>query len=121
MSAESGIKSILVVEDEPAVVVLLKEILSIRFPGCEVYTGTNGVQGFELYSKFQPDVVISDLDMPKMNGMEMAKRIKTINPNAIIIFTSACPGNIGARRDELDIFLKKPFNLNQLFEIITSL
>lgn len=55
----------------------------------ELYTANNGVVGLELFNKYQPDIVVSDIKMPKMNGLEMVRSIKEINPDVKVIFTTA--------------------------------
>lgn len=54
-----------------------------------LYTAKNGVDGLELYKKHKPDIIITDIRMPKMDGIEMATEIKEIDDSANIIFTSA--------------------------------
>jgi len=54
-----------------------------------LYTADNGFDGLELYKKYKPDIVVTDIRMPKMDGIEMATNIKDINENANIVFTSA--------------------------------
>ena len=49
----------------------------------------NGNEGIALYSEFSPDIVISDIQMPGMNGLEMIRKIKEINPEAKTIITTA--------------------------------
>ncbi len=55
----------------------------------ELFTASNGAEGLELYKEFRPDIVISDIKMPVMDGIDMAKAIVAINDEAHIIFTSA--------------------------------
>ena len=55
----------------------------------ELYLAKNGQDGLEKYKQYKPDIVISDIKMPVMNGIEMAKLIKQIQPNQHIIFTTA--------------------------------
>lgn len=55
----------------------------------EVYQSTNGIEGLKSYKENQPDIVITDLDMPGMNGHKMVQEIKKENPNAHIIIYSA--------------------------------
>ncbi|MDD2789576.1 MAG: diguanylate cyclase [Sulfurimonas sp.] len=55
----------------------------------ELYTAKNGEEGLALYKKHLPDIVISDIKMPIMSGVEMVKAIREINLHAYIIFTTA--------------------------------
>jgi len=77
----------LYVEDDE----LIREsfLLMIKRYFKEVFVAENGEEGLELYKKYKPDIIISDIRMPKMNGIEMAKKIKESNPDAYIIFITA--------------------------------
>lgn len=55
----------------------------------EVYGAGDGEEGLALYQKVQPDIVVSDIRMPRKNGLEMAKAIKRLQPEARIILTTA--------------------------------
>jgi len=54
-----------------------------------VFIAEDGLEGLKLYKKHKPEIIISDIKMPKMDGIEMAKAIKKIDENADIIFTTA--------------------------------
>jgi len=55
----------------------------------KILIAENGKIGLELYKNYNPDIVISDIRMPVMDGIEMVKNIKQINPNALVIFITA--------------------------------
>ena len=55
----------------------------------ELFIAKNGKEGLEIYKEKRPDIIISDIRMPEMDGIEMAKKIKEINPKAYIIFITA--------------------------------
>ncbi|MCP3852305.1 MAG: diguanylate cyclase [Gammaproteobacteria bacterium] len=55
----------------------------------ELFTASNGEEGLKLFKKHSPDIVVSDIKMPKMNGIDMIKAIKKVNPDIKIIITSA--------------------------------
>ena len=55
----------------------------------EVIIATNGKEGLELFKTCKPDIIISDIRMPIMDGIEMAREIKKIDPSAYIIFVTA--------------------------------
>ncbi len=79
--------SVLYVEDDPAIRLLVRLILEKNVE--TVYIAQNGQVGLDLYKQHTPDVVISDVAMPVMDGMKMARLIKTVNPKATIIITTA--------------------------------
>jgi len=81
------INSILYVEDEKNIREELAEFLE-NF--CEtLYLAENGLEGLSLFKEYSPDIIISDIKMPKMNGLEMANAIFELNKESHIIFTTA--------------------------------
>ncbi len=79
--------SILYVEDQDDVRLFLSKILSRHYTN--IYLAENGRQGLEKYIEHKPDIIISDIKMPVMDGLSMSSRIKEIDPNAKIILTTA--------------------------------
>lgn len=65
---------ILYIDDED----LIREnaVEYLNFYCDNVYQADNGINGFETYEKFQPDIIISDIKMPKLNGIDMVKKIR---------------------------------------------
>ena len=83
-----GIK-ILYVEDDPLSRDLLSTMLAIRFPESELLTAENGEEGFKLCMEQNPDLVLTDIHMPRLDGIGMAEKIKVLHPGAVIIIISA--------------------------------
>jgi DNA-binding response OmpR family regulator len=82
---------ILVIDDEEQMRNLLNKML-IR-DGHQVFIAQNGVEGVEYFHHCKPDIVITDIIMPKKDGFELISDIRKINPNQLIIAMS------GGRRD----------------------
>lgn len=78
---------VLYVEDDEYAIEGLEIILSKKVK--KIYTAINGQAGLEIYKNHHIDIVITDIRMPIMNGIEMVKEIKKINSNAKIIYVSA--------------------------------
>ena len=76
---------ILIVEDEPISLEMLSKTLKENY---DVLTADNGKKGFELYKKFNPHIIISDLNMPIMNGIELIQKIRELDQNSKIIITT---------------------------------
>lgn len=74
MSEYSKIKTILVVDDESHILNVLS--LKLQNAGYEVVTAADGEEGFEVALQIEPDLIISDLQMPFMNGLEMCAKLK---------------------------------------------
>lgn len=79
--------TILYVEDEKESVEIIKSLLGNKIK--IIFVAYDGIEGLELYKQHLPDIVISDIQMPRMNGIEMAKEIKKLNPKQNIIFITA--------------------------------
>jgi diguanylate cyclase (GGDEF)-like protein len=82
-----------------------------------LYLAKDGQEGVEQYKKYSPDIVISDINMPRRNGIEMAKEIIAINPNQRIIFTTAhteATYTIEALNLQVDGYLIKPVDKKKL-------
>ncbi len=79
--------SILLAEDEQRVRESFKKVLMLYVD--EVYTAANGEEAYELYKKHNPSIIITDIKMPKINGLELIKKIRQKNRDIPIIVTSA--------------------------------
>lgn len=109
---------VLYIEDDEAVKTQIVIFLGKFFPS--IVTAKDGIEGLEAYKKDKYDIVITDIAMPHMDGIEMARRIKEINEEQVIIVTSAYNEteklmeliNIG-----IDKFVMKPIN-NKPFLIL---
>lgn len=77
---------ILLVDDEPLVLIGIKSILDWRMEQCE-YIGNagNGCQAIEAIEQMQPDIVIADINMPQMNGVELLRRANEAYPEIVFI------------------------------------
>ncbi len=114
--------SILYVEDEQAIREGYGRALH-RISN-RIYTAQNGKEGLELYKKYRPDIVISDIKMPIMNGIEMLKIIKKIDPECHIVFTTAHNDSaylLEALELEVNGYLQKPVSKDLLKSKIEKL
>ncbi|MDY6915661.1 MAG: PAS domain S-box protein [Candidatus Cloacimonadota bacterium] len=110
---------ILYVEDEEMIRSSINEMLRRRVE--TYYVAQNGQEGLELYQKHQPDLVITDIKMPVMNGLEMIREINKIDSEANVVITSAhSEANFFMSAIELGVsnFLLKPIDKRKLFRII---
>ncbi len=107
--------SILYVEDEQSI----REGYgrALRRIANHIYTAENGKEGLELYTKYKPDIVISDIKMPIMNGIEMLKAIKEIDEDCQVVFTTAHNDSsylLEALELEVNGYLQKPVSKDLL-------
>lgn len=82
-----GKKRILLVDDEEGIRLLYRE--EFEEEGYDVATASNGEEALEKFSQESPDLVILDINMPGMNGIEVLRRMKEINPELPVILSSA--------------------------------
>ncbi|MCS7143424.1 MAG: response regulator [Archaeoglobaceae archaeon] len=109
-------RSVMIVDDETA----MREILKIMLKDYKVLEASNGREAVELYKKEKPDLVLMDIMMPVMSGIDAVKEIKKINPNAKIIAITAYASSKGEKAIEagVDRILKKPFTRKEILKII---
>ncbi len=114
-------KTILVVEDESDLRTNIKEFLESE-DFC-VVTAKDGIEGLELTNQYMPDLIICDIEMPRMNGMEMLKRIQNDSSTSSIpfIFLTAKVEMRDVREGMLtgaDDYITKPFKLDELIKAV---
>ena len=108
---------LLYVEDDKQLQVNMMSLLDAFFKSITV--ASNGKEGLELYKNEQFDIVLTDVGMPILNGIEMAKEIKFINPTQPIIITTAHAESeylLEAVKYGIDGYILKPFLFNQINE-----
>ncbi len=105
---------ILVVDDEPQLTRVLRTGLKSR--GYDVRAAADGLAGFETFSDWQPDLVITDLAMPNMDGLELCRRLRSISQVPIIILSAKGEEKIKVEALDLgaDDFVTKPFGIDEL-------
>ncbi len=79
--------TVLIVEDDQTTRETLKSMVELEFK--YVYEAQNGCEGEELFHKYRPDVVLTDIEMPCMTGLEMLEQIRKGQSDAVFIFISA--------------------------------
>jgi len=108
--------TILCVEDDKDILEIYKSLFSLVFK--KVYFATNGIEGFACFEKENIDIVLTDYQMPKCNGIQMSKKIREIDSSVPIVMVTALE-SIEMLREAIDIhvtsFLKKPFTSASLF------
>lgn len=100
---------IMIIDDEDSIRKVLK--ISLSHKGYEVITAEDGRQGIELFQRELPPIVLTDIKMPGMDGIEVLSRIKKINPEAeVIVITGHGDMDMAIRSLQLDAsdFITKP-------------
>lgn len=112
---------ILIVEDDRHIVALVRYILERE--GYQVSVARDGIEGLEIARELQPDLVVLDLNMPRMDGVEMCRRLKTEQNPLVLILTVHTERTAMARgyRAGADDYMVKPFELDELVARIKHL
>ena len=106
---------ILVVDDEPQITRVLRRSLATR--GYEVQVAADGEEALDLFRHWAPDLVITDLSMPHIGGLELCRRLRAISPVPIIVLS--VKGEEWIKVEALDAgaddYVTKPFGMAELF------
>lgn len=116
---QKKIDSILYVEDDIYSRDLLISILC-KFAN-NLYVASNGEEGFKVFKEHKPTVVITDIKMPIMNGLELTKEIKKINKYTKVILLTAFNDELyieESKKLNVDYYLYKPIDLDELKEAL---
>ena len=115
--------ALLFVEDDLTARDLIVEMIKVRFEGYTVYTADNGKMGLEVFQQYHPPLVVTDVNMPVMDGLEMAREIRALNPHtAFLVLTAYGDEHLKTSFAELGYcsFLRKPVDFNELFDAIEN-
>jgi len=110
---------VLYVEDDLNIRELGKEILMRKV--ARVFVAENGLIGYNMYREHNPDIVVTDIKMPGMSGLELASQIKDINKETEIIVSSAFSETEYLKRAidlGISVYVVKPFDSKKLFSAI---
>ncbi|MBP9584818.1 MAG: sigma-54-dependent Fis family transcriptional regulator, partial [Bacteroidales bacterium] len=114
-------EKILVVEDDKISRRIIREILSRS--GYEVFEAEDGAQGLEAFKANKPDLVLTDYQMPVMNGLRVLSEIRNLQPAVPVIMLTGF-GDIALIIKSIQLgafdFLEKPINTPQLKEVVAS-
>lgn len=116
---------LLLIEDDINLCYILKSSLEELIGDYEVTTASNGEEGLQiLASNYIPDIIVSDIDMPVLNGLDMVKHIRKSNTEIPIVFATAkkTSNDVTAGYDSgVDNYIKKPFLPEELNAHIKAL
>lgn len=115
---------ILIVDDNEILTSLMKEILE-KEENYQVKTAEDGEEGYTAFLSFNPDIILTDIEMPVKNGFEMIREIRKHNPHIKTIYMSADLNRYRAFLEKEKIrynanFVDKPFNFSRMMGLFHS-
>jgi two-component system nitrogen regulation response regulator GlnG len=114
-------KKILIVDDEDSVRYSFRKLF--REPGCTIIEAANGLDALSVIKKEKPDLVLMDIEMPGLSGLDAIQRVKASHPQLPVIIITAFGTTervIAAMKYGAFEYLEKPFDVARLKEVITE-
>lgn len=90
----------------------------------EIYTAVDGVEALELYEKHRPDILLLDINMPKLTGLEVLNKIRESDEYTPIVMITAHSDTdklINAINDGVSAYILKPFNISEVTKTIINI
>lgn len=114
---------LLIVEDDKDSCEMLVLIVRRLYPALVTYCAGDGKTGWELFRQHVPQIVITDLSMPEMDGLQLARMIRSLHPGTRLIALSAdleraLQERSGEAAGIFDHFIAKPFHFKTLMAVI---
>jgi two-component system response regulator (stage 0 sporulation protein F) len=110
---------ILIVDDQYGIRILLNEIFQKE--GYQTFQAANGVQALSIVAKETPDLMILDMKIPGMDGLEILRRVKKTNPEINVIIMTAY-GELDMIHEAMDLgaitHFAKPFDIDEIREVV---
>jgi len=121
LSTDASTGRVLVVEDDAEIADVLRR--SLRQEGHEVRTAADGVEALDATEEFIPDLVVLDLGLPRLDGVEVCRRIRSESDVPILILTarSGTEDRVEGLDSGADDYLVKPFERSELLARIRAL
>jgi signal transduction histidine kinase len=119
LAAEGAIPRVLVVDDEPSVIDVFQEFLSGQ--GYALSIASSGEEAVRLIPDLHPDIILTDINLPGLSGLEVMRYAKTVDPEvAVIVVTGYASAStaIDALRQGAFNYVTKPFDLDEVHQIV---
>lgn len=113
----------MIVDDNMDLASALRDLLETE--GHDIRLAGNSLEGYATYRLFRPDLVITDLNMPGPNGIDLIHRIRAFDPQVRVIYMSGEMSRFQPlldqeKREHSATFLRKPFSRRELFQLLPA-
>lgn len=112
---------ILLVDDEPGLLLFIARL--IKANGHDALTATDGVEALKIVKETEVDLVLTDLRMPRMDGMTLLREIKALKPTMPVILLTAYASaetELESKKIGAYEYRSKPFNVDKLLDTINN-
>jgi|GraSoiStandDraft_60_1057301.scaffolds.fasta_scaffold01765_5 CheY-like chemotaxis protein len=115
-------RKVLFVEDDDALRQVFEE--KLRAEGFEVWTACDGLQGYSCYFRHPTDLVVTDIQMPELDGFQMMRCIRGINPSVKTVYVTGAAERFRALLEQEKqefgaVIIEKPFSSEKLVTVIS--
>jgi len=115
--------SILYIEDDAIVREIMCSVIEERYNAIPVYSSGTAEEGLELFRKHHPSIIITDINLAESDGIQLARSIRKLDPDTVIIFISGC-SDVERLAEFLGTaschYLCKPLSYKDLFALLDS-
>lgn len=114
-------KTVLLVDDSRVARMMTRKMIETDRPGWQIVEAATGEEALEVYSRVLPDFVVLDVNMPGMGGIEAAKRLKAVYPQAVVtLLTANIQDPVRDQADSLGVgFMSKPVRADVLMAFLS--
>lgn len=114
-------KKILIVDDEKDITIVLRDLFELE--GFQVFTAQDGKTGLLVFHEHSPDLIMTDMMMPGINGLQFIRSIRNgnFNKNVPVILFSSMVSLKSYEEGGWQIFIKKPSHIDTILEAVNSL
>jgi len=120
-ACNDGIRSILIIDDDQYLLEVLVE--AFKLYGLDVIKAKNGIDGWHLFESQPTDIVLTDINMPGLDGEELSYRIRDHSPDTVIAVMTGGFHDIGRKlfNDKIaDYYFTKPFSISFACKAVTE-
>jgi DNA-binding response OmpR family regulator len=115
--------SILYVEDDTTVLKIMCSIIHEKYTAIQVFSAGSAEEGLELFRKYRPSIIITDINLSGSDGIQMVRSIRKLDPDTVIIFITGCSDIERITEFEGSAschYICKPIIYNDLFALLDT-